>query len=55
MEVQNNLEYMFDEFEADTLEVWLKDFNFVSNKCKSKLINLYNEVKKQQEKQIENG
>jgi hypothetical protein len=50
MEVQNNLEYMFDEFEPDTLEVWLKDFNFVSNKSKSELRDLYNEVKEEKEK-----
>lgn len=46
MEIQNNLEYEFDE-EPRELEEWLKDFPFVSENHKSELIDLYNEVKKE--------
>jgi len=49
IEVQNNLEYEFDEFEPRPLEEWLEDFQFVSDICKGELIELYNEVKEQQE------
>jgi hypothetical protein len=49
MEVQSNLEYEFDEDEPRPLEEWLNDFQFVSDICKGELIELYNEVKEQQQ------
>jgi hypothetical protein len=49
MEVQNNLEYEFDEDEPRPLEEWLEDFSYVSDICKQELTELYNEVKEQQQ------
>jgi hypothetical protein len=50
MEVRNDLEYLFDdEDEPKSVEEWLQDFSFVRAGHKSELIDLYNEVKEQQE------
>jgi hypothetical protein len=49
MEVQNNLEFEFDEDEPRPLEEWLEDFSYVSDICKQELTELYNEVKEQQQ------
>jgi len=49
MEVQNNLEYEFDDDEPRPLEEWLEDFSYVSDICKKELTELYNEVKEQQQ------
>lgn len=47
-EVQSNLEYEFDD-EPRSLEGWLEDFDFVSDKCKEELKSLYEEAREQQE------
>lgn len=47
-EVQSNLEYEFDD-EPRSLEGWLEDFDFVSDKGKEELKSLYEEARQQQE------
>jgi hypothetical protein len=49
MEVRNNLEYEFDDEAGRSLDGWLEDFQYVSDTCKSELIDLYNEVKEEQQ------
>lgn len=49
MEVRNNLEYEFDDEAGRSLDGWLEDFQFVGNNHKSELIDLYNEVKEEQQ------
>lgn len=50
MEVRNDLEYLFDgEDNPKSVEEWLKDFSFVRAGHKSELIDLYNEVKEEQQ------
>lgn len=50
MEVRNNLEYLFDgEDNPKSVGEWLQDFPFVSSGHKSDLIDLYNEVKEEQQ------
>lgn len=49
MEVQSDLQCEFEGDEPRTLEVWLEDFQFVSDDGKQELTKLYNELKEQQE------
>lgn len=50
MEVRNDLEYLFDgEDNPKSVEEWLKDFSFVRAGHKTELIDLYNEVKEEQQ------
>jgi hypothetical protein len=55
MEIQNNLEYEFEEDEPREVKEWLMDFPYVDKKHHNDLIEMYNDVKEEYKEREESN